>query len=726
MVLFRLPPKIGLVALVFFGLFASAKAQEVSILRDLIAVPDEAIQTLIGEGQGLTQELMDSLLTDHVDTETEYTIRGVVLTDPLKSGLGTWNNDRGGPSRVHIYIRDPAADTMGNAAMGIQLVDGAYEQNGTLDLIPGDVIEVTGQFTPFGNSMQFSPTTTIVVLGFYTDLGLSDNVITPDTISTADITQGFGDGTYMANWENYSDLNGGYVCVDNATVFRRTVTGSREDWSVTSDGGATTLVTYDMSLRYRNDRAGSYQAPFDLLDDDFVPPPIGATVLVCGTIVHQGNNDPFGQSTPADGMLSIVPWADSDLVVKASPPSVGPLNTPTEFLTSADAFEVTSDITFDPERTAASVTLTYEVDGSESDVAMVNTEGTTWTGSIPGQAEGSFVNYWVIAEDNTGASTSSLIRVYRVLDADGINTIAEVQETADGEAGDSPFAGASGDMNITAIVQSDPAVSGFISIQDDTELGPWSGVFIRASEALINDLVTGDEINITSATVAENFGVTELRDIVYTKTAGKVADQLPYKEVATADLRVTDTAEAHEGMLLKFNDVNIIQNIAFGEWRFTNGEPGEFVLGDGASSSFPDDNSVFADGESYTFLQGIWWFSFGTYKIVPEDLGDVGDKVDTAVEPIGEGIPARMSLHQNYPNPFNPATEIRFDVAQQGHVRVDVFDVTGRLVSTLVDQVMSAGSYQATFDGADLPSGMYLYRMTAGTQVLTQKMLLLR
>jgi hypothetical protein len=693
----------------------------------VLEVPESVIQELTQAGQGLTQELMDSLLTAHIDPDMEYTIRGVVLTDPLKSGLATWVDGRG-PGRVHIYIRDPAADSLGNEAMGIQLVDQSYEDNATLDLIPGDVIEATGKFSYFTNSVQFSPSGTIVVLGHYTDLGLSDDIIKPDTFTTADFSQGFGDGTYQANWSNYNTLNGGYVCIDNATIYRRTVTGSREDWAVTSDGGATAVTTYDMSLRYRNDRKNAYMAPFDVRSDNFVPPPIGATVLLCGTVVHQPGNDPYAFATPTDGMLSIAPWNDSDLVVKASPPQVGRPNRPDVFLTSSDAFEVMSDITFDPERTSAGVTLTYEVDGASTDVAMANSEGTTWSGMIPAQAGGSFVTYWVTAVDNTSASTESTKQTYRVLDADGLNTIAEIQQTADGGPGDSPFTGATGDMAITATVQSHPTVSGFISIQDDADLAPWSGVFLSASDALVADLATGDVIHITSGTVKENFGVTELSDITYEKVTGKTQDAFPYKVLPTDEVIDSANPEAYEGMLVRFDDVLItaFEN-NYGEWRFSNGEAGNYIRGDGASSSFPDDNSAFTPGEVYSFIQGIWWYSFGTFKVVPEDPAtDKGEVTNTATEPTGEGVPGSYTLRQNYPNPFNPTTNIQFDVVAPGHVRLDVFDVTGRLVSTLVNATLSAGSYQTTFDAKDLPSGMYLYRMTAGDQVLTNKMLLLR
>jgi hypothetical protein len=91
-------------------------------------------------------------------------------------------------------------------------------------------------------------------------------------------------------------------------------------------------------------------------------------------------------------------------------------------------------------------------------------------------------------------------------------------------------------------------------------------------------------------------------------------------------------------------------------------------------------------------------------------------------------LPGVVTLHQNYPNPFNPATTIRFELPADQQVTLQVFDVTGRLVSTLVrNQWMSAGSHHVSFDAGRLASGMYLYRMQLGNgQVLSRKMTLVK
>ncbi|MEX2656871.1 MAG: T9SS type A sorting domain-containing protein [Balneolales bacterium] len=77
-------------------------------------------------------------------------------------------------------------------------------------------------------------------------------------------------------------------------------------------------------------------------------------------------------------------------------------------------------------------------------------------------------------------------------------------------------------------------------------------------------------------------------------------------------------------------------------------------------------------------------------------------------------VPGRFALHQNYPNPFNPATVIRYDLPEAGEVRLEVFDLLGRRVATLVNETRPSGRYDVTFDASRLSSGVYIYRLQAG------------
>jgi hypothetical protein len=94
-------------------------------------------------------------------------------------------------------------------------------------------------------------------------------------------------------------------------------------------------------------------------------------------------------------------------------------------------------------------------------------------------------------------------------------------------------------------------------------------------------------------------------------------------------------------------------------------------------------------------------------------------------------IPERYALHQNAPNPFNPTTVIRFDMVDAGPVKLSVFDVSGRLVRTLVNQRMPAARHQVLWDGRDsrgmsVASGVYFYRLETPSFRATKKMIMLK
>ena len=91
------------------------------------------------------------------------------------------------------------------------------------------------------------------------------------------------------------------------------------------------------------------------------------------------------------------------------------------------------------------------------------------------------------------------------------------------------------------------------------------------------------------------------------------------------------------------------------------------------------------------------------------------------------GKPRQFRLEQNYPNPFNPSTHIRFSVETTQRTTLDVFNVLGQMVATLFDGVAEAGlRYDVQFDGRDLPSGVYYYRLASGTRTESKKLLLLK
>lgn len=136
---------------------------------------------------------------------------------------------------------------------------------------------------------------------------------------------------------------------------------------------------------------------------------------------------------------------------------------------------------------------------------------------------------------------------------------------------------------------------------------------------------------------------------------------------------------------------------------------------------------------------GQSWHSAGfgmninRFRFLSDTLGyAVGQRVykyskvapSAVASPDQTSAPRDFRLEQNHPNPFNPATTIRYSVARTGPVRLQVFNLPGQLVATLVDEVKSTGEHHVKFDASNLPSGVYFYRLLANQKSLSRKMVL--
>ncbi len=103
------------------------------------------------------------------------------------------------------------------------------------------------------------------------------------------------------------------------------------------------------------------------------------------------------------------------------------------------------------------------------------------------------------------------------------------------------------------------------------------------------------------------------------------------------------------------------------------------------------------------------------------------EKIDgvTGITDVNE-TPKTYQLLQNYPNPFNPSTIISYQLPKQGFVSLNIYNILGQKVAQIVNEVQNAGSYQANFDASNLPSGLYIYQIKAGSFVQSKKMMLLK
>ncbi len=200
----------------------------------------------------------------------------------------------------------------------------------------------------------------------------------------------------------------------------------------------------------------------------------------------------------------------------------------------------------------------------------------------------------------------------------------------------------------------------------------------------------------------------------------------PRDDISTDDISVVnliefEVNESTDSLIAKVLTFNIPSHYVFdGDTRVT------FVMDSNTINGFIDGIKPFATLLGYAALVPILneltpytgTASF-TFTAVEEDVTSI-DRADE--------IPETSTLAQNYPNPFNPSTEIVYYLDESGPVRLEVFDVAGRFVATLVDSVLPQGEHRARFDAGGLPTGTYVYRLTigSGAKTLTKTMTIVR
>jgi len=179
-----------------------------------------------------------------------------------------------------------------------------------------------------------------------------------------------------------------------------------------------------------------------------------------------------------------------------------------------------------------------------------------------------------------------------------------------------------------------------------------------------------------------------------------------------------------EGAVLQWQTASEVDNLGFAIWK------------DGVElASFSDTPSLRGRGTTseetrYRFVDSkVKVGEVHQYQLLQTDLNGTIHDLGTVTLTITTAVaPREYSLSQNYPNPFNPTTVITYSLKESGEVRLELFDVLGRKVATLVNARQEAGSYTYSFNAAryGLSTGMYFYRLQSGGFVATKKMLLVK
>jgi photosystem II stability/assembly factor-like uncharacterized protein len=171
-------------------------------------------------------------------------------------------------------------------------------------------------------------------------------------------------------------------------------------------------------------------------------------------------------------------------------------------------------------------------------------------------------------------------------------------------------------------------------------------------------------------------------------------------------------------ILLKWSTASELNNLGFEIQRSLDGN--EFI-----SIGFINGNGTTSEPKEYIYGDENLEQGMYEYRLIQTDY-DGSKRNIGEIEVFINEVPNTFNLEQNFPNPFNPSTTIKFSIPEQRHIKLKVYDLLGRVVSTIVDEILDAGFYQKVFDASNLGSGIYFYSLSTDNNTITKKMLLLK
>jgi hypothetical protein len=503
----------------------------------------------------------------------------------------------------------------------------------------------------------------------------------------------------------------------------------------------------------------------------WTPPSSGATVnFIRGVIINGGVTEPPQGLYP----YVIVPIYPNDFQLGNTPPLIGSVSRVPAIPKPPDSVQVNATVvdTLMYPLSVDSVQLFYRINKGQYTIKPMGNVGNIYFTKIPPQPNGTLVEYFIKAKDNQGgirlnpSDTGRSTYFYRVRLSDTMS-IYDIQWTPN-QGGFSAYSGY--DVVVTGgIVTCDTSdIPAFqftssggtqtsprrVIIQDPNIAGGWSGVWING--AATDPLVKGQLVRVRG-TVEESFGITRINiatpsDITVISSSNPLPpfQNLTPAVVANSKQDGDTTIERWESVLVKFDQMVAVSCIVangqgtaceftipvpdstfrrnFGEMFVV--KPGEGIE---ARIELQDGNHDFTNGwdsaranwwhpnypgnllyqwDGITTLQGVLYYSFGRYKLVPRSNNDFGSAIGMQNQ---NESPSSFYLKQNYPNPFNPVTNIVYNIPTESDVKIIVYNLLGQVVKTLVDGIQNRGRYEIKFDGRNYASGMYIYVLEAET-----------
>lgn len=497
-----------------------------------------------------------------------------------------------------------------------------------------------------------------------------------------------------------------YVEFKNVTVVdREEWTDGRWNWSIQNAAGLK-LSMRDFSGYFRADNNTD-----STIENyaDFEPPAEGTVLQYIRGVIVQNNFGGYQLAPLVPGNVGL-----GDIV----PPVISGIEVEPSIPTSSDDIDVSATIVDDGSVASADIYYAVGIDSEDWQVInMSNTDGDTWIGTIPAQADGSLIKYYITSEDDEGYESFAPNQTgddsyIQVLDG-GITSISQIQNTVKAD-GSSLFEDATLSMNITATVTATVNYLGITALQDGTD--KYSGILVNSEAGDgIGSWNRGDIVTITEATIIEDFGVTYLEDLTYTvEPGGPLLTPVANLDIDSVSAGATDYAEAYEGMYVEWT--NVVVNDTAPDFPNFYGEFGFGLSTDeGSESMRVDDLSPYIEanfaqdsveqGQNLDFIRGILYYSFGNWKLLPRDKNDID----------GYFTPYPNSLSENskkiglslFPQPATSQLNISFDESEaKGATQIEVFNMSGKLVLT---EMMSGN--QKSLDVTSLQSGVYIIKL---------------
>lgn len=205
------------------------------------------------------------------------------------------------------------------------------------------------------------------------------------------------------------------------------------------------------------------------------------------------------------------------------------------------------------------------------------------------------------------------------------------------------------------------------------------------------------------------------------KTVGKYAKYALKKPVTALPVELTsfDFSVTENNVTLNWQTSGEMNNSGFDVERNSSDNIVWRKIG------FVQGNGTAGGNINYTFMDGNINSGNYNYRLKQTDYNGNYEYFNLNSEVV-IGQPDNFQLKQNYPNPFNPNTNIEFHISNLGYVSLKVYDMSGKEVRTLVNEIKEAGYYSVIFDGSDLSSGIYFYKMQINGKENSRKMLLLK